>query len=322
MNRRDVIKCAAAAALLPWARLASAEINRASLIVGYPPGTATDGLARLLAERMRGSYAANFVVENRSGAGGQLAAAAVKTAPPNGTTILVSPIMVMSVVPHTFEKVSYDPLKDFIGIGNSVTTDFVLAVGPAVPASVTNVAEFIQWCKANPSKASFGTGATGTKIHFSGIKLGKLAGFNFEHVGYTNGGGALTDLAGGNIPSYIGTLPTVMPFLDRIRVLATMGSERSRFLPKVPTLAESGFKDMVINEAISLYLPANTPDAIVQNLHENMVKALASPEAAKTLETLGMEATPSNRAEFQDKLNTEYKQWGEFVRQIGFKQNS
>lgn len=321
MKRRDILKGLAAVSALP-ATSVFAGIDQAKLLVGYPAGTATDGLARLLGERMRGQYAANFVVENKVGASGQLAVLAAKSAPTDGSTILVSPIMVLSVVPHTFAKVAYDPFKDVIPIGNSVTTDFVLAVGPAVPESVTTVAQFVEWCKANPAKASFGTGATGTKIHFSGIRLGQLAGFPFSHVGYTNGGGALTDLAGGNIPAYIGTVPTVMPFLNRIRILATMGSKRSRFLPNAPTLVESGYKDMVINEAISLYLPARTPDAQVQRLHAAMVNALATPEAATTLNTLGMEATPSSQAEFAAMLKAEYEQWGRFVKQIGFQQNS
>lgn len=321
MKRRTFIASATAAAVLP-AFPTFAALSQAKMFVGYPAGTATDALARLLGERMRNDYAANFVVENKVGASGQLAVLATKSSPPDGATILVSPIMVMSVVPHTFAKVGYDPFVDVIPVGNSVTTDFALAVGPAVPESVTTVQQFIAWCKANPSKASFGTGATGTKIHFSGVKLGQLAGFDFSHVGYTNGGGALTDLAGGNITSYIGTVPTVMPFLNRIRVIATMGAKRSRFLPNVPTLQEAGFKDMVINEAISMYLPAKTPQEQVARLNSAMVKALATPEALATLNTLGMEATPSGQAEFAALLKQEHAEWGRFVKQIGFKQDT
>jgi tripartite-type tricarboxylate transporter receptor subunit TctC len=114
----------------------------------------------------------------------------------------------------------------------------------------------------------------------------------------------------------------VLPFLNRIRVLATMGSKRSRFLPNVPTLAESGFKDMVISETIGLYLPARTPDAQVQSLHAAMVKALASPEAVATLNTLGMERTPSSQAELRTLLKTEYEHWGPFIKQIGYQQSS
>lgn len=321
MDRRVVLKSLAALAALRTSA-AMAAIDQARLFVGFPAGTATDALARLLGERMRGDYASNFVVENKVGSSGQLAVMAAKSSAPDGSNILVSPIMVLTVVPHTFPKVNYDPFADVVPIGNSVTTDFALAVGPAVPDSVTTVPQFMDWCKANPSKATFGTGATGTKIHFSGIRLAQLAGVKLTHVGYSNGGGALTDLAGGTLPAYIGTVPTVMPFLNRIRILATMGSRRSRFLPNAPTLVESGYKDLVMNEAISLYLPARSTESQVKALHAAMVKALATPEATAALNVLGMEATPSGQAEFIAKMKAEHEQWGRFVKEIGFKQDS
>jgi tripartite-type tricarboxylate transporter receptor subunit TctC len=323
MQRRDLLKALTAAAVLPAATSSiAAPIDQAKMLVGYVPGTATDGLARVLGERMRGDYADNFVVENRAGASGQLALGAVKSAPPDGKTILVSPIMTLVVVPHTFSKVSFDPFKDLVPIGNSVTTDFVLAVGPSVPTSVKTLQEFAAWCKANPVKSNYATGATGTKIHFSGVRFAQSAGFNFTHVGYTSNSTALTDTASGSVPAYIGSVSTVLPFLDRVRVIGVMGARRSRFLPEVPTFLESGYKDMVIDEAISLYLPARTPQDTVQRLHAAMVKALSTPEAAKTLTTLGLEATPSSQAEMATKIKNEYEQWGRFVKEIGFKQDS
>lgn len=321
LKRRNLMQGMTAALALPASSL-FAQNDTKKLIVGFPPGTATDGLGRLLAEKMRGLYAPHFLVENRVGAGGQLAVMATKAAAPDGNTILVSPIMVFSVTPHTFTKVAYDPVADFIPVGNCVTTDFAFAVGPSVPEQVKTIPQYLEWCKTNPNQASFATGVTGSKIHFSGIKLGMLAGTKLTHIGYTNGGNALTDLAGGNVPAYIGTVPTVLPFLSRIRVLATMGAKRSRFLPDVPTLVEAGYPDMVINEAISLYLPARTPDEHVKRLQAAMVQAIGTPEAAATLKTLGMEATPSSGAELAAKLKGEIDQWGRFVKQIGFKQDT
>jgi tripartite-type tricarboxylate transporter receptor subunit TctC len=321
MQRRDfLVSAGAVSALLSGS--ARAELETAKLVVGYAPGTATDGLARTLGERMRGSYAGNFVVENKVGASGQMAVTAVKSAQPDGKTILVSPIMVLSVVPHTFAKVDFDPLKDLTPIGNSVTTDFVLAVGPAVPDSIKTIAQYAQWCKANPSKASYGTGGTGTKIHFAGVRFSQLAGFDYTHIGYTANSVALTDLASGALPAYIGSVATVLPFQNRIRILGTMGAKRSRFLPSVPTFVESGFKDMLIDEAISLYLPSRTPEPIVQRLHTAMIAALSTAEASATLNTLGLEASPSTPAEFAAKLKVEHELWGRFVKQIGFKQDS
>lgn len=323
MQRRAVFKALTAAAVLPIGTPSkAAPLDQVKMVVGYVPGTATDGLARVLAERMRGDYADNFVVENRAGASGQLALGSVKSAQPDGKTLLVSPIMTFVVVPHTFTKVSFDPFKDLIPIGNSVTTDFVLVVGPAVPANIKTLQEFAAWCRNNPSKSSFSTGATGSKIHFSGVRFSQSAGFNFTHVGYTSNSTALTDTAAGHVPAYIGSVATVLPFLDRVRVLGVMGARRSRFLPDVPTFVEAGYKDMVIDEAISLYCPARTPADTVQRLHSAMVKALSTPEAVKAMSTFGLEVTTSSQSEMANKIKTEYEQWGRFVKEIGFKQDS
>lgn len=321
-NRRELLKAIAGTAMLSATATAAAQGETNRVVVGFAPGTATDALGRVLAEKMKGLYAPNLVVENRVGVSGQLAVLALKSARPNGSTMLVCPMSILSVYPHTFPKIGYDALNDLQPVGNCVTTDFALAVGAAVPEQVTTVAQFVAWCKANPDKASFATGATGSKLHFAGIKLGMESGVKLTHIGYTNGSNAVTDLIGGSVPAYIGVVPTVMPFLNRLRVLATMGSKRSKFLPHLPTLAEAGYKEMVIDETIGLYLPARTPQDCVQRLHDAMVKALASPEAQAALTTLGMEATPSDAADVLTRLKTESEEWGNFVRKIGFKQDA
>lgn len=321
MRRRELLHRLAMAALLPSAGSAFAQSDLKKLVVGFAPGTATDGLARLLADRMKGSYGSNLIVENRVGAGGQLAAVAVKSAPADGAAVLVTALSVLSVNPHTFSKVAYAP-SDFLPVGNAVTTDFAFAVGPAVPNSITTVSQFLDWCKANPGNANFATGATGSKLHFAGIKLGLEAGVKLTHIGYNNSGTALTDLAGGTVPAYVGVVPTVVPFLNRIRVLATMGESRSRFLPDVPTFVEAGYKNMVINETFGLYLPAQTPDDQAARLHAAMTAALATADALKALSVLGMEATPSTAAAHAAQVKREFDQWGRFVKQIGFKHDS
>jgi|GEM_PF-4211129 tripartite-type tricarboxylate transporter receptor subunit TctC len=132
---------------------------------------------------MKGLYASNLVVENRVGVSGQLAVLALKSARPNGSTMLVCPMSILSVYPHTFPKIGYNALPDLQPVGNCVTTDFALAVGAAVPERVTTVAQFMEWCKANSDKASFATGATGSKLHFAGIKLGMESGVKLTHIG-------------------------------------------------------------------------------------------------------------------------------------------
>lgn len=321
MDRRRALQFLALASGAGGAA-AFAAIDQVRLYAGYPPGTAIDTIARLLAERLRGAYAPTVVVDNKTGASGQLALMATKAARPDGTTVLVSSISTLSVVPHTFSKVGYDPFRDLIPVGNCAKNDFAMAIGPGVPPEVDDLPKFLAWCKANPAKATFGSGATGTKIHFSGIRLGQLAGVKLDHVGYTNAGAALTDVAGGNVPAYIGSVPTVIPFQQRVRVLATMGSRRSRFLPAVPTLSELGFRELAFDEGTGLYLPQGTPDAVVARLYEGMVAAMQAPGVADTLATAGIEVSLGTGAQLAANIRTESDFWGKIVKDIGFKQDT
>jgi tripartite-type tricarboxylate transporter receptor subunit TctC len=320
MQRRDLLRLVAAAGVLP-AALARAQSDVKTILVGFAPGTATDAVARILGQTLTGRYASNLIVENKVGASGQLAVMAAKAAAPDSSTMLVCPMTVLAVYPYTFAHLGYDPVADLQPVGNCTTVDLAFAVAPAVPASVTSVPQFIAWCKANPAKASFATGATGSKLHFAGIELGLRAGVKLTHVGYSNGGVAVTDLIGGNVPSYIGTVPTVLPYQKQLRILATMGAKRSRFLPDVPTLVEAGYKDLVVNETIGLYLPAHAGQEQVQQLHAAMVQAMTSKDAAVVLNAQGMEASPSGPAQLARQLRDELAQWGPMVKRIGFRQN-
>ncbi|MDM0072125.1 tripartite tricarboxylate transporter substrate-binding protein [Variovorax sp. J31P207] len=321
IQRRELLRATAGIAVLSASARVLAQTDATRIIVGFAPGTATDALSRMLSEKLRGGYATTLVVENRIGASGQIAVMALKGARPDGSVMLICPMSILSVNPHTFNKVAYDPFKDLQPVGNCVTADFALAVGPAVPHEITSVQQFMAWCKANPDKASFATGATGSKLHFAGIKLGMEAGVKMTHVGYANGSNAVTDLIGGSVPAYVGVVPTVTPFANRLRVLATMGSARSKFLPQAPTLKESGY-NVVINENFGLYLPANASAEQVEKLRVAMTAALKSPEAQTLFATLGMEAAPSDPAELQARLRREFDEWGSFVKQIGFKQDT
>lgn len=323
MQRRHILRALATAAAAPLASKLLAQGVPARILAGFAPGTGVvDAVARFLAEKMKGDYAPNIIVDNRVGVGGQLAVVAAKSGPADGSVMLLAPMSNLSVHPHIYPSIAYDPMKDFVPVGNVVTSDLVFAVGPAVPDQVTNVPHFIEWCKANSSKASFATGATGSKLHFAGMRLGVETGLKLTHVGYTAGGQAITDLAGGSVPSYIGTVASVLPHQARIRVLATLGAKRSKFLPQVPTLVEQGYKDLVVNETVSLYLPAGAMEQKTQSLHAAMVKALATPEAAALLATTGVEATTSTGPQAAEQLRAEYQQWGRLVKQIGFRQET
>lgn len=299
-----------------------AKVEQARILAGYPAGTAVDTLGRQLAERMRPAYASSLVVENKVGVSGQLAVLATKVARADGATLLVSPISTFSVVPHTFSKVAFDPFSDLIPVGSCTKNDFALAIGPSVPPEVDDLAKYLAWCKANPRSASFGSGATGTKIHFAGIRLGQLAGVKLEHVGYSNAGLAMTDLVGGNIPAYVGSVPTVLPFAQKVRILATTGSRRSRFLPDVPTLGEAGYKELAFDESMGLYLPRGTPQETVALLYQSMAQAMRSPAVAETLAVAGIEVRTGTGAELAQQIRAESDFWGGIVKSLGFRQDS
>lgn len=323
MQRRELLKAIAVMTMAQGAGTLHAQGNPTRILAGFAPGTGVvDAVARLLAEKMKGDYAPNIIVDNKVGVGGQLAVVALKAAPADGSVLLVAPMSNFSVHPHIYPKIGYDAMKDVVPVGNCATSDLAFAVGPAVPEQVTNVPQLVEWYKANPAKASFATGATGSKLHFAGIKLGIEAGVKLTHVGYTNGGTALTDLAGGSVPAYVGTVASVLPFASRIRVLATMGTKRSRFLPHAATLVEQGYKTMVVNETVALYLPAGASEQLVQRVHAAMVKALAIPATVNTLSTAGVEATPSTGGDVAAQLRTEYEEWGRLIKQIGFRQET
>lgn len=323
MQRRDFLHAAIAGAFASYSIRATAQVAPTKILIGFAAGTGVvDSVARFLAEKMKGDYAPNIIVDNRVGVGGQLAVVAAKSSAADGSVVLLAPMSNMSLQPHIFPRIAYDPMKDLVPVGNVATTDLVFAVGLAVPEQVKTVPQFIEWCRANPAKASFATGATGSKLHFAGMKLGLETGVKFTHVGYTNGGQAITDLAGGAVPAYIGSVASVLPHVTRFRVLATMGTQRSKFLPSVPTLVEQGYKDVIVNETVSLYLPAGASEQQVQRLHDAMVKALATSEATALLNTTGAEAAPSTGAQVTQQLRTEFQQWGLLVKEIGFRPES
>ena len=323
MNRRKVLALAAALPLTSLATRSSAQTGSAKILAGFAPGSGVvDVLARTLAEKIKGDYSPTVIVDNRPGVGGQLAVVALKSAPADGSVMLVAPMSNMSVHPHIYLKLGYDPVKDLAPVGNCVTSDLILAVGPSVPSEVTDVPSLMQWFRSNPSSASFATGATGSKLHFAGMKLGLHEKVALTHVGYTNGGTALTDLAGGSVPAYVGTVASVLPFTNRVRVLATMGNSRSRFLPSVPTLLEGGYRSMVVTETVALYVPAGVPPRQIATLHASMAKALSTPEAEKVLATAGVEVSLSDGAAVTAQMKREHEEWGALIKEIGFRAQS
>src|SRR4029079_5671928 len=252
LNRRHVIAGSAAGLLVAATgglqrALAQAIKKPVHVIVGFPAGGGTDVTARVLAEGLRGAYASTVLVENKPGASARLAVEYVKNADPDGSVMLFTPDFPMTLYPHSFKSLSYDPLKDFTPVGPVTRSMLSYNVGPAVPASVKTLADYLQWCKANPDKASFGTTSAGATPHFAGVMLSNEAKVTINPVHYRGGAPAIQDVVGWHIGASVNPLSQSMPLYKAgtIRILAVTGRERSKFLPDVPTMTEQGLNVMI-----------------------------------------------------------------------------
>lgn len=312
-------------ASLPWILLpasASAQGDRPTLrlVVGLAPGGSHDITARALSEKLRDILNMTVVVENKPGAGQRLALNEVKRSAPDGRTLLVASNSPFVIFPHTFNKLDYDPVRDFSPIARLLVTDSGLAVGPNVP--VKNMMEFVAWAKANPRQANFGTPGAGTLPHFVGIMLGKSMGVDLIHVPYKGGAPAMVDFQGGHLPLIINSLADMLEGHrgGKFRIIATTGAKRSSLVPEVPTMKETGV-DIVSQGAVWIFGPANIPGDIVNRMNAALVKAVSMPDFQERFTKYGMTVAPSTAAELAAMQAEELKFWEAPVRASGFKED-
>ncbi|MEO5736028.1 MAG: tripartite tricarboxylate transporter substrate-binding protein, partial [Variovorax sp.] len=223
-TRRHILQSTGAAALLAaigQQAFAQAQIETARLITGFAAGGTSDTLCRRVATKLGPPYANACVVENRTGAGGQIAVTYVKSQPADGATILQTPTSILTIYPHIYKKLPYDPLVDLTPVSIACIFDFGFAVGPAVPASVKTVPEFLAWAKANPAGANYGSPAAGSTPHFIGALLGKNAGVELKHAAYRGTQPAMLDLLGGNVSAVSGPIGDITQHLatGKVRIL-------------------------------------------------------------------------------------------------------
>jgi tripartite-type tricarboxylate transporter receptor subunit TctC len=292
----------------------------ARMVMGFPPGGSGDSIARLLAERLKGSYAEVVLVENRVGAGGRIAMDLVKAAEPDGSWLVMAPASVMVIYPHVYKRLSYDPLRDFTPVSTVCTFQFGFSVGPAVPSEVRTVQQFAQWCKAHPNQASFGSPGEGTMAHFAGVMIGRVAGIDLTHVPYKGGAPAIQDVAGGQIAASVNVLSEPLPFAKegRIRVLATTGGARSPFLPEVPTMREAGFKDFDIQEYFAVWGPPKMPVPIGNALAEQIRVAVASKELQDAYAARAFLPSAVKPQELDAMVRADLNKWAPIVKSTGF----
>lgn len=317
IGRREVL---AAGALLPLAQSGWAQGRAAHIVVGFAPGGAADGLARLLADKLRGVSAPAVVVDNRVGAAARIAVDYVRTAPADGSVMALVPDATMFLYPHVYKALTYDPARDFVAVTRLIGMSLAMFVGPGVPDSVKNVADYVAWAKTNPRHLVYGTPAAGATPHFTGAMFARAAGLEMTPVHYKGGAPGIQDLVGGQVPVFFGSVAdgVAMVQAGKARALATSGARRTALLPDVPTFQELGYRDLLVEDGLGVYLPARTPAEIIARLNATILEALKSRELQDPIRNWGFDVSAEGPAEFAARLARERNRWGPIVKSTGF----
>jgi tripartite-type tricarboxylate transporter receptor subunit TctC len=321
LTRRALLAAAALATIGPGQPLLRAQTSKKALhvVVGFPPGGGTDLIARILAERLRGTYAPAVIIENKPGGAARAAVDYVKNADPDGSAVLLTPDFPITLYPHSFRKLSYDPLRDLVAVAPVSRSSLTFVIGPAVPENVKTLAGFVAWCRDNPGKAMFATTSAGGTPHFVGIMLASAAQLKMTPVHYRGGAPALQDLFGGHVPASVNPIGETLPYAasGMLRILAVASSERSRFLPDVPTMVEQGY-DVVVNTWLGVFAPAKTPAEVVRALNSAIGIAVRSPEMIEHLAMAGNEPMFEPPDTFAATVKEGLERWGPVVKASGF----
>jgi tripartite-type tricarboxylate transporter receptor subunit TctC len=298
---------------------ASAQIDRpVKLLVGFAPGGSADVAARLLAERMQADLKQPVVVENRIGAGGRIAAEALKNAPPDGGTIMLAPIVVPVLAPLVYGRLSYDPVADFAPVIRVADFQFGLSVNAANP--IRSVSELITWSRFNASLANYGTPAPGSLPHFFGVQIAKATGIDYVHVPFNGGAPAMNALIGNQVGFVIDTVVDgiEMHRAGKTRMIATSGTTRSALLPEVPTFGEAGLTGIEGVSWFAVYAPARTPEPTLRQLNAAINQALAAPDLRERFMRLGLEPTGGTPADLAAVMKRDSERWAPVVKASGF----
>lgn len=317
LNRRT-FTLAAGAAVVAAPGAGRAQVDAARLLVGFPAGGVVDVVARELAEALKPLLARPVLVENRPGAGGRLAVAAVKAAAADGNTLLLTPSSIMTLYPSVLNRLAYDTLSDFAPVSTVCLSTNALAIGMHVPART--LSEFIAWCKANPKEAVYASPGAGSAPHFLGAQIAKAAGIDMLHVPYKGAPDILVDLYGGRIASFVTALSNaVQPHRDgKMRLLVTTGDRRSDLLPDVPTAREAGFDALTAKEWFGLLAPAGTPADRVAAWHASVSRAVASEPVVRAFGKLVLEPSAASPGEFAGMVRADLARWSTISRALNY----
>ncbi|MGZ3284929.1 MAG: Bug family tripartite tricarboxylate transporter substrate binding protein [Xanthobacteraceae bacterium] len=285
----------------------------------YPPGGSVDVMARILAQKLSDNLGQQFIVENRSGGGGNTGSDYVAKAEPDGYTLLFTAPGPLTVNQTLYTKLAFDPAKDFAPIALFATAPIVLIVNPAVPAN--NVQELIALAKKEPGKINFASAGNGTTNHLSGELFKSRANIDIVHVPYRGAGPAMNDIVGGHVQMFFDLMPVVLPQIatGKVRALANAGAKRPSALPDLPTIAEQGLAGFDASSWYGLVAPARTPEPVLAKLRDEVAKALKAPDMIARIHELGSEPGTVFGSDFGAFMAAETRKWADVIRTSGAK---
>ena len=292
------------------------------LVVPFPPGGPADSVARPLAQKLNEAFGQPVVIDNRPGATGTIGAAVVAKAPADGYTLLLGTSNEISMSPGLYEKLPYDPARDFTPITPVITFPNILVVNPALPVRSTK--ELVALIRSNPGRLNFGTSGIGSTNHLTGELFRNAAGVKLNFVAYKGGGPATTDLVAGHIEAMFATLPSAVSFVKsgKLRGLMVTDDKRWAAVQDVPTAKEAGLAAVQVITWNGVLAPGGTPAPVVERLHQAIVKVMRSQDMKDRMAALASEATTTSPEEFAEMVRRDFSKWLKVIKENGIRTDS
>jgi tripartite-type tricarboxylate transporter receptor subunit TctC len=287
------------------------------LVVPFPAGGAADIMARGLASKLAAEIGQSVVIDNKGGAGGTTASESVAKSAADGYTLLFGTMGTHAINPSLYQKLRYDPVKDFSPISLTHITPRVLVINSALP--VNSIADLIALAKKNPGSLSYGSAGSGSSSHLSGALFASLSGIDMIHVPYKGSAPLVTDILSGRVSMTFDSFTVYAPHIrsGKVKALGVTSQDRMSVLPDIPTIMEGGLKSYVVSNWLGLMAPAGTPDAIIKRLNNAVSKAFKSQDLRSQLQELGIEVKTSSPEQFSDLIRSDMVKWSEIVKKSG-----
>ncbi len=289
------------------------------LVVPFPPGGPADSVARILAQKLTDALGQNVVVDNRAGATGTIGAGIVAKSPPDGYTLLLGTSNELAMSPGLFEKLPYEPTRDFTPLSNVINFPNILVVNPHLPARSVN--ELVALARAKPGQLSFATSGIGSTNHLTGVVFQEIEKVKINYVSYKGGGPAVTDLMGGHVDTMFATMPSVVPYVksNKLKALVLTDNKRWTALPEVPSAKEAGVPGLIVITWNGVLAPAGLPDAIVARLNTDIGTVANSTDMKDRMRAQAAEIGTTTPEEFAAMLRNDYAKWSKVIKQAGLR---